>query len=681
MTAPGTLADPQLTAFWASDPSRRLEPAPTSEPPPPEPHRPTKAQVAEVAVALAAAFIVVRTLIAHDLENSDAPADVTGATARLWAKHAPIWLRLAVPAIARAYRLGQVSELSQAELEQMAGEYALSLGDYLNTTSVQALADGFNAQLAARWSERVAWQRARAGYGLDRQQMTAYIGGLMKAENSTEIVPEAARAMVDRALLHRADAIAETEVWRALQSGKAIVWLLQQQAGLLPGTALKEWDTLEDEATCPICGPLNRVAVPIAEYFESGEGKLFAPGAHPRCRCDLKLRIPEPREPVAKDAPGDPFNRDRHGQFASREHRGRLRLLERPTAPVAAPPTKQPLYAEPEAASALYTDSGLYRAESKESLYGKTKLYAETESALYAKPELFTSPETATRQAARTQLMPRLHIRIELPAPPAKPDPTKIDVHYFPADQVQEYFDDLFDGAIGAFDGQVHMGDIRAHLGVPTESVPYEEPWLGMEPQIQMISGHDWDEILALAVPLWDRARGEVEDVVNELDQDDLMYISAWAGYSGYQHPDLIMKNIVESVQQGDTGDDSLADAYADYVTYVRPDLLGEPGLALRGRLANADFEPDMEARPQTMFVFNKGLHPEDSPKDLRADYEITGLRYRSALGEDRGQAPRGYIGAQEYYLEPTDVDQPLPWDDPDFEDLDLDSDEPPDWS
>ena len=331
------LRDPQLEAFYAADPARQFERPEQAAPA----ERPEHRHALELGIALAAAFLVVRRLVATDLTAGPPPTDINGAANRLWRRYAPVWLRLVVPALIHAYSQGATSSLTESELEALAARYAGDLGDYLSTSSAQALSEGFNAQLSQRWSERIAWQRAGMAYGLDRQQMLSHIGGLMKASEAggRDPVSDAARALVDKALLVRADAIGQTESWRFLQAGKAIAWLARQQAGDLSAEAVKEWDTAHGETPCEICGPLDGVQVPLAGGWDTSAGLLFAPGAHPNCRCRIRLVDPvakvAPRsEPIRKDMPGDPFDRDREGRFARREQR-------KPARPSVSPPVRE----------------------------------------------------------------------------------------------------------------------------------------------------------------------------------------------------------------------------------------------------------------------------------------------------------------------------------------------------
>ncbi len=81
----------------------------------------------------------------------------------------------------------------------------------------------------------------------------------------------------------RAKMIATTEVTRAYADGNQMAW---ESAGVVGG---KKWQTLRDERTCPICGPLHNVTVALSGMFEiGGEGSgnfIAGPPAHPRCRC------------------------------------------------------------------------------------------------------------------------------------------------------------------------------------------------------------------------------------------------------------------------------------------------------------------------------------------------------------------------------------------------------------
>jgi len=66
----------------------------------------------------------------------------------------------------------------------------------------------------------------------------------------------------------------------------------------------------DDERVCPVCGPLEGKTVRLDEEFAPG---IFAPPAHPNCRCTT-LAPTELDEVEVRKYPGQP--RDEKGRFA-----------------------------------------------------------------------------------------------------------------------------------------------------------------------------------------------------------------------------------------------------------------------------------------------------------------------------------------------------------------------------
>jgi hypothetical protein len=289
------LIDPEQTAFFANNPQSFGPPNPVVVDT--EQDRIRRRHLEESAIALAAAFMVIRNLMSKELQRQQASfdADVPNIVAVAWKKFAPIWLKLAVPALKQAYALGSTAELTDQQLELLATDYANNLGSYVNVTSAEALAQGFNDQLAQKWSEPVAWVRATEAYGLDKQQMKTYVSQVMTLQNNKqELIPMVARAAVDKALVTRAEKLGDNEAFHASKLGQSMVWLVQQKNGTLPPDAQKEWVTADDERVCPVCGPLNKKRVKLDEQWQTIEGdRIWAPGIHPRCRCDVRLIYPE----------------------------------------------------------------------------------------------------------------------------------------------------------------------------------------------------------------------------------------------------------------------------------------------------------------------------------------------------------------------------------------------------
>lgn len=282
-----TLVDP-TQAFLAQDPTVLHEPEQPVEPATPVHSR------EHVARELAAAALVSWLLARRYLAGREAKVGHTREQAReAWTKVLPVWLRLSVPAIRHAYALGHVEGLTEDELAVLAADYARQLGDYLDSTSADALADGMNAQLSQHWSEPLAWHRAVSAYGLDRREMRTYIAGLMQAKITDDPIPKASRLLVDRALLARASRIGDTESVSATQAGQGLAWLWLYRTGRLPPGTTKGWELGEDEQHCGVCTELAKQRVAPDEPFRLPSGApIWSPRAHPGCPCRLRLITP-----------------------------------------------------------------------------------------------------------------------------------------------------------------------------------------------------------------------------------------------------------------------------------------------------------------------------------------------------------------------------------------------------
>lgn len=331
------LVDPQQAAFFAGDPSILAQTPPATV----EQQGTHAKTVVAAGVALSVAFLVVRHHIAKDLINQPPPQveHSKNYSREIWKKYAPLWMKLSVPAIQQVYELGAIEGMTQNEFEMMASDYAMNLGEFLNETSAESLSQGFLNQLGYKWSEQLAWKRAAYAYGLDSQQMKSYVNGVLEPsakDVNPSIIPPTARVAVDKALLVRADRIGQHEAWHALQSGKAIAWMSQQHEGEIPEDAEKQWITAEDERVCPVCAPLHKQRVKLHEQFIlPDKRKVWAPGVHVNCRCDLRLIYPEvindPWTMVKKDEGDDPYDRDRRGRFSPIEERGQRRAPAKAT--------------------------------------------------------------------------------------------------------------------------------------------------------------------------------------------------------------------------------------------------------------------------------------------------------------------------------------------------------------
>lgn len=82
----------------------------------------------------------------------------------------------------------------------------------------------------------------------------------------------------------RAWRIATTEITRAYAEGNQLAG--EDMAEQWPGVEVtKTWFTNNDDLVCPLCGPLNEVAIGIDESWEVDGEEYENPPLHPNCRC------------------------------------------------------------------------------------------------------------------------------------------------------------------------------------------------------------------------------------------------------------------------------------------------------------------------------------------------------------------------------------------------------------
>lgn len=89
----------------------------------------------------------------------------------------------------------------------------------------------------------------------------------------------------------RAETIARTETISASVNGQQELWDQAVEEGLLTGDEQQEWIITPDDRLCPICEAIEGQTVPLGEPFETEDGEVDGPPAHPRCRCAVGLVV------------------------------------------------------------------------------------------------------------------------------------------------------------------------------------------------------------------------------------------------------------------------------------------------------------------------------------------------------------------------------------------------------
>lgn len=366
-----------------------------------------------VAVGIGVAFLVWRAIAKRKLKelHPQSKDDAFAALKMIFGKTAPAWMQIATPVIASAYQIGSKQvQLSDRQLEEIAKEYTASLGKYLSATSDNAVLEGFAAQLNKNVNPSVAWERSVEGYGLDSQQMRSYVTQATSntAEYQTESVPRGLHKIIDKLLHSRADRVARHEAWASMTMGKNIVWLYQQEMGILPKDAMKMWITAEDERVCPVCAPLDQVQVPINEKFESESGSFWVPGVHVNCRCNIKIVLPDEVH-KAWDASEHPKNKN-DGRFAfkpktaTKEQSEEYSMLSDWINTEVNTPEKESAFSEPtEKVNAFGVKQSAFSA-AKQSAFSKPKESAFGKPA-EAKTNSFTKPAAGKKRKVVTWII------------------------------------------------------------------------------------------------------------------------------------------------------------------------------------------------------------------------------------------------------------------------------------
>lgn len=185
-----------------------------------------------------------------------------------------------------------------------AKQYAEQLGKGLGDASADGLFVSMATLNRAQLPERVKWQILYSAAGLPQgealsvtqvaiNRLHAFIGSRRPVT-----AKDLARDMGKVYLSRRAARILDNEDTVAQNFGRQILFMNAVAKGYLPADTQKVWLTAVDERVCPVCAPMDSVAVNIDEPFlvRSHRGlvhhdtKLWVPPAHTNCRCTVMPR-------------------------------------------------------------------------------------------------------------------------------------------------------------------------------------------------------------------------------------------------------------------------------------------------------------------------------------------------------------------------------------------------------
>lgn len=158
----------------------------------------------------------------------------------------------------------------------------------VSNTLTSALRDDLHPMSAAR--------QIRSMIGLTEPQSVA-ASNLRARLLADGLVREKVDARIERysdqLLRQRAELIARTEMSEAVNGGRELLWeQLVDDGDIDADKTERVWVTaLDERVDDDICQPMEGVAVAIDEQFDTPAGNMFAPPAHPGCRCTVVLRF------------------------------------------------------------------------------------------------------------------------------------------------------------------------------------------------------------------------------------------------------------------------------------------------------------------------------------------------------------------------------------------------------
>lgn len=149
----------------------------------------------------------------------------------------------------------------------------------------RAVAAGTHPTAAARDVRQIVGLHSRQAAAVSRYRVGLAASGLKPS-----MVEQRSARYAEQLLRQRAETIARTECFAALNRGRADLWEELVREGVVErGRMVRTWMSARDERTEDVCLALDGQQVGLEEPFSSIEGDIFEPPVHPRCRCTLLI--------------------------------------------------------------------------------------------------------------------------------------------------------------------------------------------------------------------------------------------------------------------------------------------------------------------------------------------------------------------------------------------------------
>lgn len=496
--------------------------------------------------------------------------------------------------------------------------YTENLRNRLGTEAGAGLYMAMELQLSRGQHPEVAWQRAVAGYGLDIPAMRAWITAATRVDKDGAMMTlSASKATAQLALLAHADkvGISEVEAWATLP--------------VAPVAPVSKAGYEEDE--------LRDVN---GRWTATPRGKAQKAKVTER---DTDAGLDAFLNSTPVDAPIDRYGGVPLDRYA------------------AATPVDRYGSRYTEAPLDRYADAAVDRYGDGADRYGDGI-------------DRYGAATPTTHHIIRHHYLLGAAAPNATPAEPAK-DPDKWEM-YLPARQLSLYFLDRVDiqrlhDRAGTSGAVLDFADIADYYtgsdGVvrPSEPIPAKSPWRAVE-GFGDAGDAEWDAIKALAVPLWEDVQQDPWTALDQLGQTDLSDVAEFAGYplmSGVDAKKLIADNlwmrdsgVHEMLASADNAavhyDPGVLNAFADYVVWNEPGVMGDKGKALSA-LTSASLNGLSGQRIPEVFAFSSGLNPFDHAADLRSRYMVEKVQYHSAIHDFGYGMPNGVYAMREMHLVP----------------------------
>lgn len=306
---------------------------------------------AAVAAGIGAAFLVYRSYMKRTVkaqmkrEGSYSYSALDYAMSVAYVGFLPSWLRMGINQVTINYVMG-LSETIGSDvippelLYDTAEQYVGKLGDYMNNSTKDAVLKGYQAQVNRQVFKAKAVDNAVEALGTSNRAMNTLVNLWTRKKEKKltdqqlpDVSDKTAQRLIAADISARAKVMGQNEAEVQQSQIQQVVWMYSADKGIIPKDTKRVWRTARDERVCPVCGPMDDVAIPVHQMFEFAGMKLWSPPSHPGCRCKAKLdydyksaldkeiHAMVAEEQVAKSRGSDPYDRDTHGRFASHEER------------------------------------------------------------------------------------------------------------------------------------------------------------------------------------------------------------------------------------------------------------------------------------------------------------------------------------------------------------------------